>query len=604
MESESRLVRLCIEAACQSRESIEKWRKQRRTLERMHSVLADALLHRLLQRRLLFPSLLEVFKSSVEEVHLRGENTVDAEWMAYIGAFRYLRSLNLADCHRLNSSALWPLIGMTRLKEVDLSRCVKVTDDGIRHLVSISTLEVLRLSGTGLTEQGIMMLSTLGELLVLDLGDLPVTDRALTSLQALVKLEYLDLWGSNITNKGVPILRKFPKLSYLSLAWTGVTSFPNMPSIGCLNLSNCIIDSSLEGDGNKTPLTKLILAGATIKNEADIFSLIESSSISYLDISNSSLSDFSFLSGMKALQHLDLSSSIIGDDSIEWVCCIGANLRNLNLNRTRVTSAGVSTLAPHVPQLEVLSLSHAPIDDISISFIGTMTSLKALDLSNTKIKGFIRQEGAEADDITSLTNLVGLKSLESLKLEHTQVADTALVPLSNMKELGHLSLRSASLTDNALHHLSHLSKLTNLGLQDAVLTDKGLESFKPPSSLKVLDLSDCWLLTEDAIMSFCRRHPLIEVRHEHLHTSSTDQAGGSSRSPSLLQVSSSPSSSSRRSPAYRKQSKRPISLPVSHYFIDQRLKYSREELLAMQYQSLSLESAREGEAGVSAMQSD
>ncbi|CAN1254383.1 F-box protein At3g58530 [Linum perenne] len=592
METESRLVGLCIEAACQSRECIERWRLQRRTLERMPSPLANALLQRLLQRRLLFPSLLEVFKNSVEDVDLRGENTVDAEWMAYIGAFRYLNSLNLSDCHRINSSALWPLIGMTSLKEIDLSRCVKVTDTAIRHLVSISTLEVLRLSGTSLTEQGIMMLSTLGELLVLDLGDLPVTDRALNSLQKLAKLEYLDLWGSNITNKGVTILNNFPKLSYLSLAWTGVTSFPNMPSIGCLNLSNCTIDSALEYDGKKTPLTKLILAGATIRNEAGIFSLIESSSISYLDISNLSLSDFSFLSEMKALEHLDLSSSMIGDDSIEWVCCIGANLRNLNLSKTRVTSAGIAILAPHVPQLEVLSLSHAPIDDFSISFIATMTSLKVLDLSNTKIKGFIRQEGDEADDITSLTNLLGLNGLESLKLEHTLVADTALVPLSNMKELGHLSLRSASLTDNALHHLSYLSKLTNLGLQDAVLTDKGLESFKTPSSLKVLDLSDCWLLTEDTLTSFCRRHPLIEVRHEHLRT--TDQ-GEVSTSPS-----SSSSSSSRRSQAYRKQSKRPISL----LNLDQRVKYSREELLRMQYQPLSVQAAQEGEAAASIMKSD
>jgi len=59
IETESRLVRLCIEAACESRESVEKWRKQRRTLNSMPSPLADALLRRLFLRRLLFPSLLE-----------------------------------------------------------------------------------------------------------------------------------------------------------------------------------------------------------------------------------------------------------------------------------------------------------------------------------------------------------------------------------------------------------------------------------------------------------------------------------------------------------------------------------------------------------------
>ena len=52
-----------------------------------------------------------VFKESAEEVDLRGHSSVDAEWMAYIGAFRHLRSLNVADCHRLTSSALWAIAG-------------------------------------------------------------------------------------------------------------------------------------------------------------------------------------------------------------------------------------------------------------------------------------------------------------------------------------------------------------------------------------------------------------------------------------------------------------------------------------------------------------
>lgn len=53
-----------------------------------------------------------MFKHNVEEVDLRGDNSVDAEWMAYIGGFRYLRSLNLADCHRLTNSALWAITGI------------------------------------------------------------------------------------------------------------------------------------------------------------------------------------------------------------------------------------------------------------------------------------------------------------------------------------------------------------------------------------------------------------------------------------------------------------------------------------------------------------
>lgn len=48
----------------------------------------------------------------MEEVDVRGQNSVDSEWMAYIGAFRFLRSLNVADCHRVTNSALWAITGI------------------------------------------------------------------------------------------------------------------------------------------------------------------------------------------------------------------------------------------------------------------------------------------------------------------------------------------------------------------------------------------------------------------------------------------------------------------------------------------------------------
>ena len=48
-----------IEATCENRESVEKWQRQRRSLERLPSHLADALLHCLIHHHLLFPSLLK-----------------------------------------------------------------------------------------------------------------------------------------------------------------------------------------------------------------------------------------------------------------------------------------------------------------------------------------------------------------------------------------------------------------------------------------------------------------------------------------------------------------------------------------------------------------
>ncbi|PPD73679.1 hypothetical protein GOBAR_DD29390 [Gossypium barbadense] len=563
MEKESELIRRCIEAACQSKESVEKWRRQRRTLERLPSHLSQSLLRNLLRRRLLFPSLLEVFKYSVEEIDLRGENSVDAEWMAYLGAFRYLRSLNLGDCHRINNSAVWSIVGMTSLKEVDLSRCMKVTDAGVKHLISISTLEKLWISETGLTANGVALLASLKNLSVLDLGGLPVTDSALNSLQALTKLRYLDLWGSKISNQGALVLQRFPKLSFLNLAWTNVTRFPNLSALECLNMSNCTIDSILEGNGDKAPLLKLVCAGANFMNEAEAFLYIKTSSLSLLDVSKSSLS----------------RSGTMGDDSVEMIVCIGANLKNLNLSSTRVSSVGIGILVGHVPKLENLSLSHTAIDDVALSYIGLMPSLKVIDLSNTNIKGFFLQLGTESHVDSTLTALQNLSYLESLNLEHTQVRDPDLLPLLSCKNLSHLSLKCASLTDATLHLLSSLPKLTTLHVRDAVLTTNGLDAFSPPTTLRVLDLMGCWLLTEDAISQFLKKHPQVEIRHEIVQNLSTEHQTISNRL-----------STSQQSLKGPQRNKKQGNLPMPEFFVDQRLKYNREELLALQFSPLSLQS--------------
>ena len=72
---------------------------------------------------------------------------------------------------------------MTSLKELNLSRCMKVTDAGIKHLLSIPRLEKLHLSQTGVTSVGVKLLCALRNLSDLDLGGLPISDQALSSLQ-------------------------------------------------------------------------------------------------------------------------------------------------------------------------------------------------------------------------------------------------------------------------------------------------------------------------------------------------------------------------------------------------------------------------------------
>ncbi|KAH9309712.1 hypothetical protein KI387_037623, partial [Taxus chinensis] len=72
---------------------------------------------------------------------------------------------------------------MTTLEELDLSRCSKVTDAGVEHLLSLSSLKKLSISETGIRANGAARLYILTSLTSLDMGGLPITDSVVSSLQ-------------------------------------------------------------------------------------------------------------------------------------------------------------------------------------------------------------------------------------------------------------------------------------------------------------------------------------------------------------------------------------------------------------------------------------
>eukprot|EP01018_Ginkgo_biloba_P000478 Gb_25137 [translate_table: standard] len=650
-----RLVQMCIDAACKSKKAVEVWRRQKRTLERMPNHLAGPLFHCLLKRGLLTPPFLEcsfqanirdvflttrlyrVFQQSVEEVNLKGEISVGAEWIAYLGAYRHLRVLHLADCKAVNSSALWNLTGMTTLEELDLSRCSKITDAGIGHLLSLPSLKKLSLSETGIKADGVARLSVITSLTSLDLGGLPVSNSAVSSLQirlyfevkrsytevctvnviafklklrfgkfvckskhlvdtgqilsiltllclqTLTQLQFLDMWGSKITNEGTALLKAFVHLNFLNLAWTNVTRVPELFSLTSLNMSKCTIDSIFEGLAKqKTSLLRLHFAGAIFTDAYHVFSCLGTHNLNFLDLSGSPLDDVSFLAAMNRLEFLDLSSTGVTDSSVKSVADIGANLKQLNLSNTRISSDAIAILAGNVPKLECISLSHTVVGDNVLTYLSRMPALRSISLSHTNIKGFIYVGECDSNPTFSLVALQQLEYLEILDLENTHVSDLACKPLSFLKELCHLSLRSDFLSDISLHTVSSLPKLKFLSIKGAVVTSQGLCSFIPPPLLQILDLRDCWLLAEDGIVEFCQAHPRLELRHELITGISKDQAHfsrGQMHSHATVEASrgrrgrklgtSSSSLTTRENSTQRR-------------FVDERIKYSTSELLHIQ----------------------
>ncbi|KAI0491997.1 hypothetical protein KFK09_026260 [Dendrobium nobile] len=503
MEKGKGLVDLCIEAATACSESVDIWRRQRRTLERLPFQLADDLFRRLHSRRLLSPSILEIFQFCVNEVDLRGESCVDAEWMVYLSAFRYLHSLNIADCKNVNNFALWHLSGTYSF-------------DGV-----------------------------------------------------LTQLEHLDLWGSEISNVGAATFEKFPMLRILNIAWTKVTRMPIL-SIACLNMSNCTIHSIVDGDNTATAtLSKLIVTGAAFIDADQVLSILQLDCLKFLDISCSNIGSFNFLVNLRNLEHLNLRYSQITDGLMEQVASAGEKLRYLNLSNTKITSHALSVLVGCVPNLENISLSHTLVDDTSLLYISMASSLQLVDLSNTRIRGFVDSGRENSDKMLSLSALQNLTNLKSLNLEDTKVMDEALQPLSLLTELECLYLKSDFLTEISLHAIASLQKLRFLGFRGAVLTDYGLLSYRPPPLLCVFDLRGCWLLSANAISSFCKKYQQVQVRHAHVNNPFEDEIVSYGTSASFITT--------------KVPMSRPRTVKSSNTsFVDERMKYSTEELLQLE----------------------
>lgn len=47
-----------------------------------------------------------------------------------------------------------------------------------------------------------------------------------------------------------------------------------------------------------------------------------------------------------------------------------------------------------------------------------------------------------------------------------------------------------------------------------MITNDGLSNYKPPPLLQELDLTDCWLLSKEALLDFCKAYPQIMVWNE------------------------------------------------------------------------------------------
>ena len=106
------------------------------------------------------------------------------------------------------------------LTALGLSGCRQVTDEGMRHLASLPSLQHLDLSGTGITDAGLQVLRHLPQLRTLSLWN-RVTEAGIAVLAHCHELEHLNLWAPpDVGDAAVRALAGKRKLHHLTIALT------------------------------------------------------------------------------------------------------------------------------------------------------------------------------------------------------------------------------------------------------------------------------------------------------------------------------------------------------------------------------------------------
>jgi Leucine Rich repeat len=152
--------------------------------------------------------------------------------------------------------------------------------------------------------------------------------------------------------------------------------------------------------------------------------------------------------------------SRLGDEGLAHLAGM-AELRGIELSRTRVTDTGLAQLAK-MPKLRFVELSGLKITDAGLAHLSRLTDLESLTLAETLI----------GDD--GLAHLAGLPRLRSLGLRGTHVSDAGLAHLRAQPALGSLDLTGTHVSDAGLAHLKALPALESVTLAKTNVTDDGV----------------------------------------------------------------------------------------------------------------------------------
>lgn len=141
---------------------------------------------------------------------------ISGDKMSNIATLMKLKSITLNDTN-ITDTDLAHFSKLDRMEFIELYRCRKVGDAGVKAFGGLSSLTHLNLSDTKVGDTGLEHLSRLTKLEELSLANTAITDAGLVHLSAMRKMHLLVLDGTAVNGSGLGALTKMPNMSQLQL---------------------------------------------------------------------------------------------------------------------------------------------------------------------------------------------------------------------------------------------------------------------------------------------------------------------------------------------------------------------------------------------------
>ena len=427
-----------------------------------------------------------------------------------------------------------------------------VTDNWVRSIAKLKNLEVLTIEHTEISDACMKQIARLPRLKRLDLKDNAITDRGLSQLKGM-KLEFLGLAETKITDRGIDEIKGMTTLKELDVDETEVTNAALVKLKGIPGLKVWGLPREEGPPKKKGPLQPEENRDFENGSDRELAALEGVETIRRLRVCGTAVTDAGVksIAKLRNLEVLKIERAGITDACMKDIAGL-KRLKELDLWRNQITDRGLAELKGM--RLEFLGLRTTKVTDRGIDAIKDMTTLKLLDVMDTKVTnaalpklfwgiptltvgGLPRVEVHEQpddpkdvaaieaaaiygnmpkDNVTEnihyinaghdnqkpsvwMKHLTGLPNLKKLTLPHGRTEDDDLALLVGLRALESLDASNSRFSDRGLRYIGSLAGLRELRLRNCTrITSAGIESLGQLSNLKGLDL-DMTPVTDDAL---------------------------------------------------------------------------------------------------------